>query len=269
MKKSVSLLIGLFLLISTPVVFGEETIDTDCIQKSVDDNPTVRMEDLVRRDGLYFRKFTVCPFTGKVKEKRVRGLIHDGYKDGDWITFWDNGQLNSKGRWLSGVRQGPWVLYWDNGQLKSKGTWLSGVRQGSWVSYFSDGDLHQQGSFLNGEKHGSWKVYYDNPSDIIYEDGKFLSVPVESETNLYTVGQYENGKRVGRWIVYHENGKVGVEGTFNKNSKREGPWVYYYATGQVEMKGSYKDGKRVGDWIEPERQYSEIFDPKNLGQEND
>ena len=226
MRKSILTLSGVVLFLSSISVYGGQTIDTDCIQKSEPDSPTVVLGDLVHRDELYFRKFSVCPFTGWVKGKTVRGWIRDGKKDGEWITFWDNGQLKSKGLWLSGVRQGPWVWY------------------------FSDGDPSQNGSFLNGEKHGSWKVYWDNPSEIIYEDGQFLSVPVESETNYFSVGQYENGKRVGELIRYHQNGGIDYKGRFNKNSKREGPWVYYFSTGQVDTEGSYKNGIRDGTWFD-------------------
>jgi antitoxin component YwqK of YwqJK toxin-antitoxin module len=231
-RKSILTLSGVVLFLSSISVYGGQTIDTDCIQKSFLDSPTVTMEDLVRRDGLYFRKFSVCPFTGWVKEKTVRGWIVDGKRNGEWITFWDNGQLKGNGIWVSEVRQGPWV------------------------SYFSDGDLHQQGSFLNGEKHGSWKVYYDNPSDIIYEDGKFLSVPVESETNLYTVGQYENSKKDGPWVYYFDNGQVKKKGSY-KNGTQDGPWIGYYDDGKLWMKGTFKDGKGDLVYYSPDGSVSE------------
>ena len=72
------------------------------------------MDDLVYRDGLYYKKFTVVPFTGKIT--------------GEW-----------QGAFRNGKREGPWVEYHNNGQLKKKGTYKDGEEVGTWVHYDSTG----------------------------------------------------------------------------------------------------------------------------------
>ena len=37
------------------------------------------------------------------------------------------------------TKEGPWVYYHDNGQLDDKGTYNDGKHDGPWVSYSSDG----------------------------------------------------------------------------------------------------------------------------------
>ena len=52
----------------------------------------VTMDDLVQRDGLYYKKFSDVPFTGKTTGKS-QGSFKDGQKHGPWLTYYDNGQV--------------------------------------------------------------------------------------------------------------------------------------------------------------------------------
>ena len=74
---------------------------------------TVKYEDLVEREGLYYKKYTDVPFTGKVTE----GTFKDGLPVGPWVIYYDNGQLSSKGTYKKGKEDGSWVVYCENGQL--------------------------------------------------------------------------------------------------------------------------------------------------------
>ena len=87
----------------------------------------VKIEDLVERDGLYYRKFTDVPFTGKTVEKE-QGSFRNGKRDGPWVIYWGNGQLWSKGTFKEGKPDGPWVKYYENGQLEWKRTYKDGVK---------------------------------------------------------------------------------------------------------------------------------------------
>jgi hypothetical protein len=56
----------------------------------------VTMDDLVKRDGIHYKKFSEVPFTGKVTGK-TQGTFRNGKKHGPWVKYHDNGQLASKG----------------------------------------------------------------------------------------------------------------------------------------------------------------------------
>ena len=60
------------------------------------------MDDLVNRDGLYYKNFTDVPFTGKI------------------VDYHPNGQLRKKETHKDGKTDGLWVFYGENGQLLSK-----------------------------------------------------------------------------------------------------------------------------------------------------
>jgi len=48
------------------------------------------MNDLVKREGLYYKKFTEVPFTGKIIGKS-QGLIKNGEQEGAWVHYHENG----------------------------------------------------------------------------------------------------------------------------------------------------------------------------------
>ena len=74
------------------------------------------MDDLVVRDLIYYKKFSDVPFSGKTTGLQ-QGTFKKGVLDGEWISYWDNGQLYSKGNYKNGGREGAWVYYRNNGNV--------------------------------------------------------------------------------------------------------------------------------------------------------
>lgn len=112
-------------------------------------------DDLVYRDGLFYKKFTDVPFTGELDEGLSRGSIKNGHRVGPWIVYHDNGQLFTKGLYNeNGEKEGLWVSYWDNGQLWDKGEFKNGMMKGYWESYERDGSISNfmTGTWKNGKK---------------------------------------------------------------------------------------------------------------------
>ena len=50
------------------------------------------IDDLVERNGFYYKKFTDVPYTGEISGLE-NGTFRKGKKNGKWITFHKNGQL--------------------------------------------------------------------------------------------------------------------------------------------------------------------------------
>ena len=88
------------------------------------------MDDLVERNGLYYEKFTVVPFSGKIDEGLERGSFRDGKREGLWFSFYDNGQLEWEGTYKDGKKDGPWVYYNKDGTVYENltGTYKDGVK---------------------------------------------------------------------------------------------------------------------------------------------
>ncbi len=97
-----------------------------CLTSSV--GWSVTLDDLEERDGIYYKKFTEVPFTGKVKGK-TQGSMKNGKKDGSWIGYFDNGQLHYKGDYKNGKREGYWV--WNNSVMSG---WTGTYKDGKKIS---------------------------------------------------------------------------------------------------------------------------------------
>ena len=95
------------------------------------------IEELVEVDGLFFKKFTETPFTGKVTGNS-KGSFKDGLREGSWVVFFENGQLNWKGNYKDGKRDGPWEEYFDDsGKWWAEVNYKDGIEVGLW-KYWHD-----------------------------------------------------------------------------------------------------------------------------------
>jgi antitoxin component YwqK of YwqJK toxin-antitoxin module len=99
-------------------------ISTPCLSET--------MGDLVKRDGIYYKKLTETPFTGKVTG-RFQGRLENGKKEGEWVKYHDT-KIFSKGSYKNGKREGDWVGYHDNGNVSYRGSYKNGKKEGEWVS---------------------------------------------------------------------------------------------------------------------------------------
>ena len=114
----------------------------------------VEWDDLVEREGIYYKKFTTVPFTGKVTSQMLQGQFKNGKEEGSRVWYHDNGQLFGKGDYNNGKREGPWVTYHYDGQLESKGDYKNARREGPWVINHDDGTVIKflTGTYKDGKK---------------------------------------------------------------------------------------------------------------------
>ena len=89
------------------------------LSPSVSWSADVSFDDLVKRDGLYFEKFTDVPFSGDVVGY-TQGKMSKGKRDGEWLFYTENGQLYYKTNYKDGKLEGEDLTYDDNGQLYIK-----------------------------------------------------------------------------------------------------------------------------------------------------
>jgi antitoxin component YwqK of YwqJK toxin-antitoxin module len=111
------------------------------------------IDDLVKREGLYYKKFSEVPFSGKVTGNE-QGIIKNGKWEGAFVSYHENGQLWYKGNWKNGKREGAWVNYHDNGQILIKGNYKNDKMEGAFVGYDEHGTVWEMftGTFKNGKK---------------------------------------------------------------------------------------------------------------------
>ena len=112
----------------------------------------ITMDDLIKlnQDGLYYEKFTDVPFTGNVTGER-QGKISKGKKEGEWLFYYESGQLERKVNYKDGKREGERLNYWDNGQLRSKSNYKDGKKEGERLIYHKNGELIKKSIYKNGK----------------------------------------------------------------------------------------------------------------------
>ena len=117
------------------------------------------MNDLVIREGLYYKKFSDVPFSGVTTGNEQR-TFKNGVKDGAYIRYYDNGQVWFKGNHKNGNKEGEWVQTIFLGERKivdgtwgfEKGNYKNGKKEGVWVNHNLEGQLISKDNFKNGKK---------------------------------------------------------------------------------------------------------------------
>ena len=122
-----------------------------CLTSSV--GWSLEYKDLVYRDGIYYKKFSDVPFTGTFTGL-IQCSIKNGKMEGSWVSYYENGQLESKGNYKNGKREGPYLHYFDTGRLFFKGNYKNDKREGVFEGYNGDGSIQYYftGTFKNGKK---------------------------------------------------------------------------------------------------------------------
>ena len=108
-------------------------------------------DDLVEKDGIYYEKFSDKPFTGKVIGNLIKGKIKDGKPEGEWLYYYENGQLRSKENYKDGKGDGELLRYYKNGQLTWKGNYKDGKEDGEWLEYYKSGQLKIKRNYKDGK----------------------------------------------------------------------------------------------------------------------
>ena len=221
----------------------------------------VSMDDLVKRDNLFFEKFTNTPFTGKVDEGLFRGAISKGLRQGEWIAYYESGQLRNQSTWRNGKKHDEWISYHDNGQLDEVGKYSNGAKIGFWKGYYPNGQLEYDGRYMIDRLANDCHIEPNSIGSYNTLDSLFCSEGVEDglwlryheNGTLRVKYQMVGGKTEGRWETYHDNGQIEIEGAF-RNGEKHGVFKVYDSSGNLDntphpildqFRGTFVDGKKV------------------------
>ena len=117
------------------------------------------LDELTKREGRWYKKFSNKPFSGSVETYNENGVllnigkINKGHKEGIWkyyMVIWDEGRLLRKGRYVEGLKTGLWEDYVVLGD-QSLGWWPIGSV--AYKNYYRCGELEYTQSFKWGKKH--------------------------------------------------------------------------------------------------------------------
>ena len=203
----------------------------------------MNMKDLIKRNGLFYKKFTDVPFNGEIIGNQ-QGSFTNGLKNGNWVRFFENGQLKSKGNFVNGTLNGIWEFFNQNGTLIRKQNYLYGKIDGELKIFHKNGNLKVEKFYINSFLEGMFD-YFD-------EVGKLYKIETWEKGILIERGHYENGIKEGYCFYKKEIDVIlhTYEGNY-KNDFRNGLWtelIYEFDDSYSQLVGNYLNGKKEGLW---------------------
>ena len=100
----------------------------------------IQSTELIQRGEAFYEKFSDMPFTGNVTG-REQGAMENGIREGNWLFYYESGQLLLKAHYINGSKSGEEITYYENGALLSKGEYLDGKRVlPTWKIYDESGN---------------------------------------------------------------------------------------------------------------------------------
>lgn len=170
--------------------------------------------------------------------------------DGKYMSYYINGNIESKGQFTNNETTGQWEFYYETGKLKMRGDLTNNSNNGYWEYFYENGHKSMEGEINNKQRQGEWKIYYE--SGALKEKGTFTDNKREGHWIEYfedggTKGEitYDYGK--GRYTEYYPTGEKRAEGP-KSDTRNVGIWKYYYKDGTLQAEGQYQNGKKSGLW---------------------
>lgn len=165
-------------------------------------------------------KCTLYHENGNVRES---GMVKDGYREGAWKTFFDDGKPMEEGEYRKGE-------YFVKTHWTQNGDVVASNGSGE-IETIEDGVISQSGKIQDGLRADRW-----------------VSRIVGDTLNNTATMFYAMGKLNGEYTTYRAADEVAVHGTF-KDNLREGEWTWYQEGGAVESKVMYVGGKKEGEQV--------------------
>ena len=139
---------------------SDETLDekmTPKNEKHFEKKVTIQMDEVVKRDDIFYRKFSNIPFSGHIEsyhpngQLKIIGDFSSGKKVGNWIEYYLSGIKKSEGQFSNGKKDGLWVYYFLNKNIKEKQYYIEGNKDGLWEKFDVHGTVVQTESYQNGK----------------------------------------------------------------------------------------------------------------------
>lgn len=159
-----------------------------------------KMDDLVERGGVLYKKFSDIPFSGQITGL-TKGLVQDGKREGVWVWLFDNGNLLQKGEYKNGLEQGPWIGYYRNGQLWYKEERKNGLMDGVQTMYTENGNIILEGKYKSSLREGIWKKYFENGQ--LKEKLNYINGKLDGHQEFWQLSGIKNDSKTG----FYKDGK--------------------------------------------------------------
>ncbi len=184
--------------------------------------------------------------------KIADGITDDqGFRQGPWKEYYEDGKIRSEGSYLNGKQVGLWKYYFANGKIENTGSFnKNGKTEGDWKWYYDDGTIRKEETYSNGLADGTSTEYDENGKIVAqgeYVDGNEQGKWVYQYGDIREEGNYQDGSRDGLWKTWFANGQLLFEGKFVEDVP-DGRHTYYWDNGKKKDEGIWVMGKKEGEW---------------------
>ena len=166
------------------------------------------INDLEKIDGVWRKKGEKTPF------------------DGEFVEYYSNGKLKSKGVFKSGVVNDLRIMYYENENKQVERNYLLGKPNGKNAEYFEDGKTKQEGQFKLGKEDGVWLFYFENG-------------------NRKALVTFADGIQEGDFLEYTPDGKLKAQYYFINGKAEYSPEFTSLVNQAVQLGKEFKNEEAI------------------------
>ncbi|MEI9919196.1 MAG: energy transducer TonB [Bacteroidota bacterium] len=161
--------------------------------------------------------------TTKDSARYIRTTTYDTlnyYFNGPVEDRFLSGDLQMKGEYVDGLKEGQFTFYYENGHVESTGRFESNARSGVWKYFYRNAKPKAQLEFtpVFGNEPAI-KFMNDSTGRQILQDGNgnwFEVVDLPNGGTRTIHGQYKDNEKAGKWTMREMPGKTIIVENFNK-----------------------------------------------------
>lgn len=190
----------------------------------------------------------------------TKGWYKNDLKDGQWLTYGQNGIITKVENYRKGMKNGAVIDIDPRGYLSGDVSYVNDVLEGTAKRYFYGTNLASVIPYKHGKIDGKKVIYYENSAGKIQEEATFKNDIKDGPSNWYTIAgdkvaeyNYMNGNLEGFQRQYYPKSVLMSEQNYVKNLP-QGEYKEYFESGKLKILGNYLNGEKDGKWNE----YDEI-----------
>lgn len=176
-----------------------------------------------------------------------------------WVQaiYWASGQVKTWSTFKDEtlvILDGDYINYYKNGSIKTKGNYINGLEDGEWNWWHENKAQFMKVNYQKGFKTGKVKAWHPNGNKLfeseifIKEKDKYQRKWFSDSLSIFQRVDLIDGNFIGECKTWFENGDLKSYKKYNKEGKASSEWITYNPNRTINSKIFYNKGKRTGKW---------------------
>ena len=111
---------------------------------------------------------------GLIQQKGV--FNHECKRKGLWVSWYEDGQKKTSGRYQDNLKEGAWTVWYQNGRRMQKGYYQQDNKEGVWIYWYGNGKKKEAGRYNLDHRVERWS-FWDAAGRLI--KNKEIENPIE------------------------------------------------------------------------------------------